>query len=72
VVATADGSTATFDLSNSKINQLAVFINGMLQPPGNWSISVGTGSAGVDQLVFGGGHTPANGEVIEVVGLYFT
>lgn len=61
-----DGSTVNFDLPSSGVVSLAVFVDGFHQPPGEYSISAGAGTGGVDRLVFG--SAPANGAKIEVIG----
>lgn len=66
VIGTGDGSTVNFDLPSSGVVSLAVFIDGLQQPPGEYSISAGAGTGGVDRLVFS--TAPDSGKVIEAVG----
>lgn len=67
VVGVGDGSTLSFDLSTSGIIYSVVFVNGIEQPGSVYSISAGTGTGGVDQLVFTGGNAPASGVDIEAI-----
>jgi hypothetical protein len=66
VIGTGDGSTVNFDLPSSGVVSLAVFIDGLQQPPGEYSISAGAGTGGVDRLVFG--TAPGSGVTIEAIG----
>lgn len=66
VIGTGDGSTVNFDLPSAGVVSLAVFIDGLQQPPGEYSISAGAGTGGVDRLVFS--TAPDSGKVIEAVG----
>jgi len=60
-VATGDGSTATFDLANS--NVIASTLKGYdADVQENVSLSVGTGTGGVDQIVFA--TAPANAAAV--------
>lgn len=64
---TGDGSTRAFDLpSSSSTVQLAI-VDGIIQPPSNWSLSPGTGAGGVNQLVFGAGNAPGTGAAVEAL-----
>jgi hypothetical protein len=66
VIGTGDGSTVNFDLPSSGVVSLAVFVDGLQQPPGEYSISAGAGTGGVDRLVFS--SAPGNGVTIEAIG----
>lgn len=66
VIGTGDGSTVNFDLPSSGVVSLAVFLDGLAQPPGEYSISAGAGTGGVDRLVFS--TAPATGFVVEAIG----
>lgn len=62
-----DGSTLNFDLSSANVVAATVFVDGLAQDPGVWSIAAGAGSGGVDQLQFSSGNAPGSGAAIEVV-----
>lgn len=66
---TGDGTKLNFDLSASGVVSATVFVDGLEQDPGVWSISAGSGPGGVDQLSFTSGNAPANGAKIELVAL---
>lgn len=67
LVGTGDGSDLRFDLSSAGIIYTAVIVDGIPQLGSTYSISAGTGAAGVDELVFGSGNAPANGATIEAI-----
>jgi hypothetical protein len=67
LVGTGDGSTLTFDLTSAGIIYSVVFVNGIEQAGSAYSISAGTGTGGVDQLVFGSGNAPASALAIEAI-----
>ena len=63
-----DGSNLNFDMPVvATIVGAIVMVDGIPQPPSNWSISAGGGAGGVDRLVFGSGNAPANGAKVEIV-----
>lgn len=67
---TGDGSDLSFDMPVSGSVQFAtVSVDGIVQDPGNWHISHGTGAAGVDQLIFETGNAPANNAKVEIAAL---
>ena len=64
---TGDGENLTFDFATDGITCIVVFVGGIAQSSTVWSLSAGTGPAGVDQLVFTAGNAPANGVPIEAL-----
>lgn len=71
VVGTGDGSDLRFDLitTNGNFAYVAIFVDGIQQAGSVYSISLGTGTGGVDELVFGSGNAPANGAVVEMLAM---
>jgi hypothetical protein len=67
-VGTGNASTTAFDLSVSQVAGIAVFVDGVVQPGSEYSISAGTGTGGVDRLVFA--NAPATDAVIEALIFY--
>ena len=67
-VGTGDGSNLTFNFATSPVDCSLVLVDGLVQAPaGVWTVSVGTGPAGVDQLVFGSGNAPMSGASVEAL-----
>ena len=66
--ALGDGATLTFDLPFSNLPGAVVGTNVTVwdnyYATSNYSISLGTGTDGRDQVVFAGGHAPALGHII--------
>lgn len=71
-VGTGDGSTLNFDLDVASPVFVGVYVDGIAQDPGTFSVSATGGSGGVAQLQFGSGNAPANGAKIEAIVLYRT
>ena len=67
-IGTGDGVNDTFDLPSSNMSGVTVYVNAIPQPSGNWSLSSGTGSGGVDQIIFGSGNLPTSGATVEFTG----
>ena len=70
VVGTGDGTTLNFDLDVARPVFVAVFVDGVVQAPGVYSVSATGGTGGVAQLQFASGNAPASGQVIEAIVLY--
>jgi hypothetical protein len=66
----ADGSKLAFDLSVKRVAYLQVTVDGVPQAPSTYHIGKGTGTGGVDQLVFETGNAPANSAAVEAIVLY--
>lgn len=64
---TGDGSTLIFNFASTGIVCSLVFVDGIQQDADVWSVNVGSGPAGVDQLVFGSGNAPASGASVEAL-----
>jgi hypothetical protein len=69
LLGTGDGSTLTFNFAVTGVVCTSVLVAGIVQSKSVWSISVGTGPAGVDQLVFSVGNAPPNGSQYAVEAL---
>lgn len=64
--ASGDGSTLAFDLGHASSTGHEVYVGGILQPDSIYTIDVGGGSGGVDQLEFSSGNAPPNGVAVEI------
>lgn len=71
VIGTGDGSDLRFDLitTNGNFAYVAIFVDGIQQAGSVYSISLGTGTGSVDELVFSSGNAPANGAVVEMLAM---
>jgi hypothetical protein len=69
-VGTGDGSTLNFDLDVADPIFVAVFVDGIQQAPGTYSVAGSAGSGGVAQLQFGSGNAPGNGANVEAIVIY--
>lgn len=67
LLGTGDGSALTFNFASTGVVCSMVMVGGIVQPESVWSVSVGTGPAGVDQLVFSAGNAPPNGLAVEAL-----
>jgi hypothetical protein len=61
---TGDGATLTFTLPAKAVAGLAVYDAGSLVTNGIYSLSVGTGADGEDQVVYGTSHAPTPGHAL--------
>ena len=52
-VGTGDDSTTAFDLAQSRVDGRTLKVQLDAAPAGGWNLSPGTGTAGVDQIIFG-------------------
>lgn len=60
-VGTGDGSTKAFDLGYSGVDIRTLKVQVAAAAAGGWNLSPGTGTAGVDQIIFG--TAPASGAI---------
>jgi hypothetical protein len=67
VVGTGDGSNLLFDLDVANPEMVVVFVDGLLQAPGIYSVAGEAGTGGVAQLQFSSGNAPGNGAVVEAI-----
>lgn len=61
-----DGSTRVFDLGHASAILHLVYVGGVIQPTSIYSLLSGTGAGGVDQVQFGVGSEPPDGEPVDI------
>lgn len=64
-IGTGDASTTAFDLPSAGVAGLAIYVDTIVQAGAEYSISAGTGTGGVDRVVFA--NAPGTGAVIEAL-----
>jgi hypothetical protein len=63
---TPNGILDTFTIPGHTTSSVTVYVDDMEENPSHYTIEVGTGTNGEDQIVFGASYIPANGTEVTV------
>lgn len=66
-IGTGDGTGLRFDLPVSDVAQAHVFLGTALADPSTYSLGNGSGTAGVDEIVFSSGNAPGSGVAVRAI-----